>query len=213
MRRLAAIVALALVCTGAALAAKGDPQKRHNPVDTAKAKSVVLRAADLAGWKAEPAKDTGDDNLHCKGFDPDESDLVETGNADSPDFSKGLQFISSTASVYRTSTQAQASWDRVVKPGLLTCLKTLFEQGASTPGTTWTVLGQGTLSFPKLASRTAAFRIAFRTKSSTLTLKGSVDIVLLGHGRIDAVMLYVAFGAPSQSLERRLAGLMAARMG
>jgi hypothetical protein len=216
--RLAAVVALAvvastLVVTGVAFAAKGDPKKHHTPADMSRARSVVLRTADLpAGWKSAPSSSNGGGNLHCKGFDPDESDLTETGKAESPDFSKSLAYISSSASVYLTGLQAQASWNRVVKPGLLTCLKSLFEQGASSGGTTTKVLGEGLLAFPKLAPRTAAFRISFLTKSTSLSLKGDVDVVLLGRGRIDVVMLFVAFGAPDATLERHLAAVVASRL-
>ena len=218
MGRLAALVALsvvatALVVTGVAFAAKGDPKKHHTPADMRRARSVVLRPADLpADWKSAPSSPNSGGNLHCKGFDPDESDLTETGTADSPDFSKSLSFISSSASLYLTAAQAQASWNRVVKPGLLTCLKSLFEQGASSSGTTTTVLGEGLLAFPKLAPRTAAFRMAFLTKSTSLSLKGDVDVVLLGRGRIDVVMLFVAFGAPDATLERHLASVVASRL-
>ena len=177
-----------------------------------RARSVVLRTADLAGWKSAPSSPNGGGDLHCKGFDPDESDLTETGKADSPDFSRNLSFISSSASVFLTAAQGQVSWNRVVKPGLLTCLKSLFEQGASSGGTTTKVLGEGVLSFPKLAPRTAAFRISFSTKNASLTLKGDVDVVLIGRGKIDVVMLFVAFGAPDPALERRLAGIVASRM-
>jgi hypothetical protein len=68
------------------------------------------------------------------------------------------------------------------------------------------------LPFPKLAPRSAAFRISFLTKSSTLSPKGVVDVVLLGRGKIDVVMLFVAFGAPNSALERPLAGVVASRM-
>jgi hypothetical protein len=216
--RLAAVAALlvvasALVVASVAFAAKGDPKKHHTRADMSRARSVVLRAADLpVGWKSAPSSSRGGGNLHCKGFEPDESDLTETGNVDSPDFSKSLAYISSSASVYLTAAQAQASWNRVVKPGLLTCLKSLFEQGASSGGTTTRVLGEGQLAFPKLAPRTAAFRISFLTKSTSLSLKGDVDVVLLGRGRIDVVMLFVAFGAPDTTLEHRLAGVVAKRM-
>lgn len=213
MGRLAAVVALALVVTGVALAAKGDPKKHHTTADMSRARSVVLRTGDLpAGWKSAPASPNSGGNLHCRGFDPDESDLTETGKADSPEFSRSLAFISSSAALYLTAAQAHAAWNRVVKPGLLTCLESLFEQGASSGGTTTKVSAKGALPFPKLAPRTAAFRIAFKTKSSSLTLKGDVDVVLLGRGRIDAVMLFVAFGAPNATLERHLAGVVAARM-
>ena len=214
MRRLAAVAFLALIVTGAALAASGEPQKHYTPADTAKAKSVVLKLSDLpAGWTGKKSAGSGG-HLQCKTFKPDESDLTKTGNADSYDFSKGLYFINSSASIFRSAAQAQAAWDRVVRPGLLTCLRSIFEKGASSGGATTTVTGQGTLAFPKVAPRTAAFRITFQTKSTSpsQTLNGDIDVVLLGRDRIDAVMLFVGFGKPNGTLERHLAGVVAARM-
>jgi hypothetical protein len=40
-------LAVVLVATGSALAARGDPQKRITPADQARAKAMLLRAADL----------------------------------------------------------------------------------------------------------------------------------------------------------------------
>ena len=215
MGRLAAgVVVLALATAGSALAAGGQPQKRHTPADMAKARSIVLRPADVgAGWTSKPST-SGGGTPRCKNFQPDQSDLVETGTADSPDFSKGggSRYLSSSAGVFKTAAQAQASWNRVVKPGLLTCLQSLFEQGASSGGTTTKVTGTGVLSLPKLAARTAGYRLFFVASNASVSLKGAVDVVLLGHGRIDSVLLYVAFGTPSQALERRLAGIIASRI-
>ena len=178
----------------------------------AKARSVVLRVADFGpGWKSTPST-SGGGSPRCKDFDPDESDLVETGTADSPEFGLGLRYMTSTAGLYKTSAQAQASWNRVVKPGLLGCLGSIFQKGANTPGVTTKILTKGTLSFPKLASRTAAYRITFSSASQGLTLKGAIDLILLGKGRIDAVMISVSFGTPPLADERRLAGLIAHRL-
>lgn len=213
MGRLAAVVIVGLVCAGAALAANKEPQKQHNAVDTAKARSVVLSTTDFGvGWKATPSNSSTGGAPRCKDFDPDESDLVETGTADSPDFQKGLRYVSSSAGLYKTAAQAQTSWNRVVKPGLLRCLGSIFEKGATTGGVTTKVIATGTLPFPKLAPRTAAFRLTFSATSQAVTLKGAVDLILVGKGRIDAVMISVSFGTPPLADERRLAALMAHRL-
>jgi hypothetical protein len=212
MRKLAAFVVLALISAGAALAANGDPQKHHNPADTARAKSVVVHAADLGlGWKGTKSS-SGGSNLHCKGFEPDESDLVETGHADSLDYSKGFEFLSSSAGVFQSAAQAQASWNRIVKPGLLTCLTSLIEKQAGSGGAKLTVLGKSRLSFPRLAPRTAAFRLTFSFASQGTTLQGAIDLVLLGRSRIDFVLIHVGFGAPSTALEQKVAAAVASRM-
>jgi hypothetical protein len=207
-----AVTLLALACAGVAFAANGQPRKQHTAADMAKARSVVLRAADFgAGWKSSPSSpDSG--TPRCKGFAPDESDLVETGSADSPEFEKGLRYVSSSAAVFKTAAQAQASWNRVVKPGLLDCLGSLFDKGASGSSVTIKVVGKSTLAFPRLAPRAAAYRLSFAAKSQGLTLRGAVDLILLGKGRIDALMISVAFGTPPLADERRLAGLIAGRL-
>lgn len=208
-----ALSLLALVCVGAAMGASGEPQKKHTPLDMAKARTVVLRVSDLgAGWKASRSTTNSGGTPRCKSFQPDESDLTETGTADSPDFQKGFRFVSSAAGVFKSAAQAQASWDRVVKPGLLGCLGSIFNQGASTGKATTKILAKGSLSFPRLAPRTAAYRIKFSTKTQGLTLGGTLDLILLGNGRIDALMISVSFGTPPLADEQRLASLIAHRL-
>jgi hypothetical protein len=203
-------VVAALACAGAA--AGGKPRQKHTAADMAKARSIVLRKADLgAGWKASPASTSGG-TPRCKGFDPDQSDLVETGTADSPDLEKGVRYVSSSAGIFATAAQAQASWNRIVRPGLLECLGSIFAKGASRGGVVTKVVATGTLSFPRLAPRTAAFRIAFSATSQGSVLPGAIDLVLLGKGRVDTVMISVSFGTPPLADEKRLARLIAARL-
>jgi hypothetical protein len=207
------VVVIVLACAGSALAASREPQKQHNALDMAKARSVVLRTADFgAGWKASPSNSSAGGTPRCKDFEPDESDLVETGSADSPDFQRSQRYVSSSAGLFKTAGQAQTSWNRVVKPGLLRCLGSIFEKGATSRGVTTKILTKGTLSFPKLAPRAAAYRLTFSAASQGVTLKGAVDLILLGKGRIDAVMISVSFGKPPLADEQRLAALMAHRL-
>ena len=77
--RVVLVVAAAAVLTAAALAATGDPVKRHTTADMAKARSIVFKLRELgAGWTRDTSADT-DDDPHCSYFSIDESDLVETG--------------------------------------------------------------------------------------------------------------------------------------
>ena len=71
---------------------------------------------------------------------------------------------------------------------------------------------KGTLPFPKLAPRAVAYRLTFTAASQGVNLKGAVDLILLGKGRIDAVMISVSFGTPPLADEQRLAALMAHRL-
>jgi hypothetical protein len=205
-------LACALVAATAALAANGDPQRKHTKADMAKARAALLRATDFgSGWQATPSTSSPGNNLRCTGFEREESDLVETGRAVSPDFEKGFRYVSSFAAVYKTAAQAQTSWNRLVRPGLLDCLASLFKSGSGS-GVTLTVVAKRAIPFPKLAPRTAAFRISFSASGQGSALKGAIDLILLGKDRIDAALLDLAFGQPPLADERRLAGLIAKRL-
>src|SRR5439155_5936567 len=69
---LAVLAALVVVAPAAALTKAGhDPQKRLNARDQAKARSLLLRQADLgSGWTSTAAPATRGGNLSCAGFDP-----------------------------------------------------------------------------------------------------------------------------------------------
>lgn len=192
-----------------ALADSG-PKKAYTAADQARAKAIVLRQADLpAGWKSEPASGGGG-NLTCPGFQPKQSDLTKTGHADSS-FTRpgGLVFTASTVGIFESVAQAQASWDRVVRPGLLGCLAS-FVANAKTKAS---VVSQGTLAFPALSDRAAAFRVVAAIKAQSATFKAYVDVVLEGSGRADVAMIFVFVVAPPDPvLERRLAAAVAGRL-
>lgn len=212
--KLLAVLVLAGALAGTALAAPGDPQKKHTAAGMGLAKAALLRKADFgAGWTATPSTPSKSSGLSCTGFRPDQSDLVEIGTADSPDFAKGpTAFVSQNVGVYKTAAQGAASWSRIVKPGLLGCLASLLEQGSS-KGTTITVTRRGTLAFPKLADRTAAFRLVANVTSQGTTLPVYSDLVLLAHGQINSAMFFISVGAPMQAaVEQRLAGIVAKRL-
>jgi hypothetical protein len=214
-RAAAAALILACVLAGSALAATGgQPQKKHTAADMARAQKIVLHMGDVGpGWVAKPAAtNTGSGTPRCKNFNPDESDLVETGNADSPSFQMSVRFVSSSVSVYKTAAQAQMSWNRVLRPELPGCLGSLVAKGATANGVPTKVVGSGPLTVPRLAPRTAAFRIRFTATSQGLTLNGSVDLYLLGKSRVDAILISVSFGSPPTADELRLARVVASRL-
>jgi hypothetical protein len=211
----ALLVAGALAAT--ALAANGEPQKRLTRAGQAYARSLVVQAGDIGpGWKGKPSKNTGG-NLRCKGFNPDESDLVETGEASGPDFTRGLgDLVSSSASVYRSANEAQTSWSRVVKPGLLDCLSNLLRQQA-TPDVKIRVLSSQAVSFPRAAPRQAAFRLivefTVREGARSVTLKPALDVILLGRGQADVAVYTMALLKPfAPQFEPGLIRALAARL-
>jgi hypothetical protein len=116
--------------------------------------------------------------------------------------------------VYRTKREAQTSWNRIVKPALLTCFQQIIERQA-TSQVSVKVLSKGSATFPKVAAREAAYRlvVAFAVKSGTasVTVKARFDIVLLGRGRADVALFMLGLREPltagfEQSLVRAAAG-------
>jgi hypothetical protein len=100
----ALLVALA-IATGA-LAANGAPQRRITPADQARANSMLLRVSDLnAAFTARPSP-PGDRGVSCAALD--ESDLTITGSATSPSFTATAEYVTSTADVYESRSDANA---------------------------------------------------------------------------------------------------------
>jgi len=212
---LAVLAALVVVAPAAALpTARHDPQKRLNARDQAKARSLLLRQADLgSGWTSTAAPATRGGNLSCAGFDPDLSDLVETGDAQSRVFAHGIgTTVFSTATVYADARTAEASWQRVIRPALVRCLSTLLE-GSSPGGVEIKTLSSGRLAFAHVAPRSAAFRIAVEVKAFGVATRIYVDLFALGSGRLESGVFLVSIRQPlTPSFERRLARSLAHRL-
>ena len=90
IRRLVVLLVSSCLIAGTAGAATRkptDPQKRINPADQAWAAAIRIHRDDLGGgdWRVEQSQSNVAAPQGCK--DPDLSDLVETGDAENPDFS------------------------------------------------------------------------------------------------------------------------------
>jgi hypothetical protein len=214
VRLVPVLLVAGLLLAGGALAAEGDPVERHTKADMAKARSIVLAPADLgAGWKREPAG--GDDSsLQCKNFRIDESDLVETGEADSPVFTRAPVIISSSASLYRTAAMSATSWRRAIRPGLAACLAEDAQKSVSEPGFTLRRRSAGKIPYQPLpGAKTAAYHLVFSASDGQTTVPVHFDAVFLQRGRAIAGVFLASFGArfPAAPL-RELAALTAGRM-
>ena len=213
--RIVLVVLVAAVVTGAALAATGDPVKRHTAADMAKARSIVFRLRELGpGWTRDTTPQT-DDSPRCSYFEIDESDLVETGYAESTFNHSSGATIGSEASIYKTVGQARTTWSRHVRPALARCLGDEIRRDAAKDGATIRILGTRKLPFPTVSPRTAAYRIAAR-----LTARGGAgeipltyDLVFLERGRILALLGVVTAGpTPPASLDLPFAKRLDRRM-
>lgn len=218
-RLLAAFVALCIAVPAVALAADTDPKRRITKGDQAKARSVLVKRTDfVAGWKSVPS--APDSDATCPGFNPDESDLTLTGDAESNfEHTQGFPRVSSFVSVYVSRANALASWTRNVKPALARCLAHFFRQGVEKEGgAKVTIVSQGRIAFPKLAPRTAAFRVVARITvqqagQAPVTLPFTIHVIALGHGRGDAGLMLSGFGAGVPAADLRFfAKLTASRL-
>ena len=192
------------------------PHRAYTPAGNAAAKAVLLRLPDLpAGWKVDSSGGGGGAGaVTCKSFDPNRSDLTSVGHADVSFASKdGLGNVASLVAVFQSATQAQASWNRIVRPGMLACLSSLFEQGGTSKQTTTTVLSTRKLPLAVPGYRKAAFRIAADVATNGRHVKAYLDLIMQGGGPADTVMIVTSvFDPPSAALESKLAAAIASRL-
>ena len=197
MRRiLAALLVLCIAVPAVALAADTDPKKKITAADRAKARSIVLRRADLGpGWKKVPPSPESD--ATCPGFNPDESDLTLSGEAEA-DFEQGVLLVASASEIFATKADALKSWARNDKPAVARCLGYLFSQGQTDKSTKVKIVSAGRMAFPKLAPRTAAFKVVARLtitdKGKKTTLPVTIQLLAFGQGRGDVSLLAISPG-------------------
>jgi hypothetical protein len=219
MRRLALLLAAVLAVPALALAADSDPKRKIDPADERRAAAVVLKRADLsAGWKKTASSST-DDDLVCSYYAPKGSDLTLTGDAEA-EFERtgGFPTVYSYVDVYATPKDAAAAWTRTVKLAAARCFADVFKkESASDPTTKVTGIKYGKLAFPKVAPRTAAFRVtltvAVTQNGQTQTVPLALHIVVVGRGRAEGGLMTFA-PAPGVATAdlRAFARLMADRM-
>jgi hypothetical protein len=218
---------------GVAAAASTDPQINTDPIDQAWAESIVLAPSDFGqGWKAEPMPEMDEestaspsDESWCVEGIPDRSDLIVTGGAASPDFTRSDNAsVSAYALVWKTPEQAQAEWDRTLTrmPAFVNCLAAIF--GGDGPlGIKIVVTRKGPLTLPAATPRSAAFRIKLAIEETVRVKKkrkkkrtplANFDLVLVGNGRASVTAFFVSFNPKpfSTAYERSLVEKMAARM-
>jgi hypothetical protein len=207
------IGALFALLVPVALAANGEPQKKLTKAGQAHARAASLTAADVGpGWKAEPKKQ-GKDNSdpRCSYYDPDQSDLIEIGDYDSPDFSLANgSFVSSSTGVFRSARMARTAYARVATPSMPRCFAELFRKEVDKKPNKLTILSIGRRAFPGYGDRSDAFRISASLRTPQATVPFTIDIFTLNRGATDVAIICLGIGralpaAFEQSLVRRLA--------
>ena len=201
------------LCSLAWAAAAGadhlDPQKRIRSADSARASAMLLRKADLgAGFEIERTSGL-EPHLTCGALD--ESDLVLTGRAQSPYWSRDYQIVGSTSAVYRTAADATASWKRGTSTRGSNCLRDAFRREFERQGESVRVAVRR-LPFPRIAAASAAYRL---TVSGTAASGPAVhlDFVVLRLGRAQAGLVFAGVVIPpARASEVALARVVASRM-
>jgi hypothetical protein len=223
MGRRFALVVFALAALAAASAAfAGDPrepQHRFNGVDKAWAHRIIVSRADLGpgDWRVAQLDDQGDAGApsYCK--NPNLSDLVLTGQAKNPDFSRESSFEDSDGEVWATEHDAIESWKRVKAYPFSRCFRFAMEQQfAKGSGISFSVLSSGPLAIGKLAPRQFTYGLKFRMIVGARKIDGRIDIYFFSRGRADGSVMVASLGRPARpiplSLERKLAALVAGRL-
>jgi hypothetical protein len=211
---LSVLASLALV--GAAAAAPGDPKKVILPSVQAQAKAINVQLTDLpgSGWNPQKSGSNGQ-TPRCSYYQPDQSDLTENGDADSPEFTLATgSFVSSSTSIFASAAQGRIAYARVVRPLLPRCLAEVFRKGTGRAAQV-AIVSSAAVSFPKVAERTNAYRIAadFHV-SATQTVRVTLDVVALNRGKLDAVVFFAGIGQRFDAdFERSVVGKVAARAG
>jgi hypothetical protein len=212
-----------LVCIAAtavaAAAIRGVEPRHYTAADQAAARSIVLKRADLGPasvWKGGMTKPDTSPDPDCGNFNPKESDLVITGDAESSyGDAAGLVNYDSEAQILQTAKMVQLDWQRSVEaPGLLPCLRTLFPKSAPASET---LVSMARVPVPHISTMTAEYRIVFDLHRTTApkTVRFLIDLLLVGHGRTEinlATDAPYAVRGPVEESEIRLARLLTARI-
>lgn len=209
-RLLAVVLAVALVVgIGDALAARGDPQKELTPADNARARAMLLRKTDLGPGYTASVDKSPDPDFYCKALD--ESRLTLTGEAESPDFERGLVFISSSAQVYESVADATVSWKQGTSAAGERCARDLLRREFAKQGVR--LVSMRRLAFPNVSTRTVAYRVVLSGESQSVTVKVVIDLVVLMHSRAQVPLFFGSALVPVPRADQlRLARLTASRM-
>jgi len=210
--RTAAVVVLGactLAWAASASADHLDPQNRFRTADQKRAASMLARKTDLGVDYAVERTSGLEPHLTCGALD--ESDLVLTGHAKSPYWSREYQIVGSTAAVYRTSADARRSWERGASSAGMSCLRDEFRNEFAQQGVALRVTIRR-LAFPTLGGASFAHRLILSGAAA-----GSpavyIDLVVIREGRGQVGLLFAGVVVPPpRATELSLARVVATRM-
>lgn len=221
-RRLGLLVVVLAGLAAASVAYAADPrepQHRFNDADQAWAHRIIVNHADLGSgdWRVEQLDSQGDGSAPSSCKNPNLSDLVLTGQAKNPDFSREDSFEDSDGEVWATERDAIAAFNRLKAYPFDRCFRVAMAQEfAKGSGVKFSVLSSGPIAIAKLAPRQLTYGMKFRMTIGTRKIDGRIDIYAFSRGRADGSVMVTTLGAPARpiplSLEQKLARLVAGRL-
>jgi len=201
---LAALVAL--LCVGTAVAGpRTDPQKRFTRADQARAKAMLIRKSDL-GTDVQTIPASGSDaGIACPALDG--SGLTLTGQAQSPTFQGGVEFVSSQSEIYESVADSTTAWRRATSKAADSCVQREFSALFAKQGAQLESFRR--IAFPKVAERS----IAYRLQITSAGIRAFVDVVGLKLGRAQSALLLGSALAPlPRATELSLVRTVSSRM-
>jgi hypothetical protein len=213
LRGLTAVMAVALVAAGVALA--GNPSKERiarTAAGNAQAKAEVVRKADLGtGWKGGYRKPDLSSSMPCTTYHPKQSDLVLVGAAESR-FSRPALEVDSEAQVLRAAAMVRRDWQRtILDPRVMPCLRQGFTKAL---GSNAKLVSFRKVAFPRVAPLTRAFRMVATVTTQFGSVPLEIDFVAMGSGRSELTLTLSGPAVAQSTLhttEVRLARLLARR--
>lgn len=210
LRLVLAVAVLGLLAAAVAQADHLDPQERFTRADQARARAMLLKRVDVAPSATQrPAGPPS--HATCRALD--ESDLVHTGEAWSPEFGLGgVITFSSVAQVYRSAAQSATSWSRVTGAAGTACLRAEFRRGFERQAGV-TLESFRSIPFPRIAQRTKAYRMVVSARLQGQTVRIYVDVIYFMHTRAQAgIFITSPIVVPHQKAEVRIARIVGGRM-
>jgi hypothetical protein len=187
-----------LATAGAALvligsAAADQEQIRLTAEGQAAAKRAILTRADFAhapGWSGGPVKPNLKSNPPCANFEPKQSDLVVIGAAESRfDHPAGIRF-ETEAQVFQTQRMVELDWQRTVDaPGAVACDRELAMKQSTAKEK---VISFNRVSFPRIATHAARFRVVIATTSQGRAVNVFQDLLLFAKGRTELTISFIS---------------------
>lgn len=178
------------------------------------ARASLISGRDFgSGWNSSPAPKTVP-ALTCPAFDPSFGKAVETGAAASRRYenSDAGPFVSESTHVFETAGQAAKVASRVMRPGLIRCVRSSLT-GGSGQGVTYEISRAHALSVPKLGARDAGYRVAGSASQPYQVVNVYLDLVVIQAGQTVTELSFASLlQAPSSGFEQRVARLVARRI-